>query len=149
MIGKGHQNLNTIETKNGVTLKVCNSKLYIKAESEESEKLAVREIKSLAVGTFYLKNSAKLIKKRSNGKVRSDNRGKIISSFYITRTVRVNGTFFPTGLHNSQLSQTAAHVRSLALVVYEATAYLITRNSLVNGTASWLVCGKSEVSASL
>ncbi|KAK2558337.1 hypothetical protein P5673_019474 [Acropora cervicornis] len=48
VIGKGHQNLNTIETKNGVTLKVCNSKLYIKAESEESEKLAVREIKSLA-----------------------------------------------------------------------------------------------------
>ena len=60
VIGKGHQNLNTIETKNGVTLKVCNSKLYIKAESEESEKLAVREIKSLAVGTFDLKNSAKL-----------------------------------------------------------------------------------------
>ncbi|XP_015754363.1 PREDICTED: uncharacterized protein LOC107334005 isoform X7 [Acropora digitifera] len=48
VIGKGGQNLKTIETKTGVTLKVYGSKLYIKAKSEESEKLAVREIKVLA-----------------------------------------------------------------------------------------------------
>ena len=44
----------------GVTLKVCDSKLYIKAESEKSEKLAVREIKALAVGILDLKTYAKL-----------------------------------------------------------------------------------------
>ncbi|XP_044174207.1 uncharacterized protein LOC114958012 [Acropora millepora] len=48
VIGKGGQNLKTIETKTGVTLKVYGSKLYIKAKSEKSEKLAVREIKVLA-----------------------------------------------------------------------------------------------------
>ena len=59
VIGKGHQNLNTIETMTGVTFKLCGTKLYIKAESEKSEKLAVREIKKFAVGIFDLKNSAK------------------------------------------------------------------------------------------
>jgi len=48
VIGKGHQNLNTIETKTGVTLKVYGDKFYIKAKSEKSEKLAVREIKASA-----------------------------------------------------------------------------------------------------
>ena len=60
VIGKGRENLNTIETKTGVTLKVHDGKLYIKAESEKSEKLAVREIKALVVGILVLKNSAKL-----------------------------------------------------------------------------------------
>ena len=60
VIGKSRQNLNTIETKTGVTLKVRDSKLYIKAESEESEKLAIRKIKQLAVSIFGLKNYAKL-----------------------------------------------------------------------------------------
>ena len=60
VIGKGGQNLNTIETKTGVTLKVYDDKLYIKAKSEKSEKLAVREIKVLAVSILGLKNSAKL-----------------------------------------------------------------------------------------
>ncbi|XP_067034568.1 uncharacterized protein [Acropora muricata] len=48
VIGKGRQNLNTIETKTEVTLKVWDGKLYIKAENKKSEKLAVREIKVLA-----------------------------------------------------------------------------------------------------
>ena len=74
MIGKGRHNLNTIETKTGVTLKVYDDKLYIKAESEKSEKLAVREIRALAVSIFGLKNSAKL--RNSNGNVRSDNMEK-------------------------------------------------------------------------
>ena len=60
VIGKGHQNYNTIKTMTGVTLELCGTKLYIKAECERSEKLAVREIKKLAVGIFDLKNSAKL-----------------------------------------------------------------------------------------
>ena len=60
VIGKGRQNLNTIETKTGVTLKVCRGKFQIKAKSEKSKKLAVREIKALAVSIFGLKNSAKL-----------------------------------------------------------------------------------------
>ena len=60
VIGKGHQNFNTIETMTGVTLKLHGTKLYMKAESKKSEKLAVREIKKLAVGIFDLKNSAKL-----------------------------------------------------------------------------------------
>ena len=60
MIGKGGQNLNTIETKTGVTLKFRGSQLYIKAESERSEKLAVREIKASAVSIFDIKNPAKL-----------------------------------------------------------------------------------------
>ena len=54
VIGKGGQNLKTIETKTGVTLKVYGSKLYIKAKSEKSEKLAVREIKVLAVSMHGL-----------------------------------------------------------------------------------------------
>ena len=60
VIGKGRQNLNTIETKTEVTLKVWDGKLYIKAENKKSEKLAVREIKVLAVSILGLKNSAKL-----------------------------------------------------------------------------------------
>ena len=60
VIGKGRQNLNNIETKTGVTLTFRDSQLYIKAESERSEKLAVREIKVLAVSILGLKNSAKL-----------------------------------------------------------------------------------------
>ena len=52
VIGKCRENFNNIETKTGVTFKVCDSELYIKAESEKSEKLAVREIKALAVGIF-------------------------------------------------------------------------------------------------
>ena len=60
VIGKSGQNLNAIETKTGVTLKVYGGKLYIKAKSEKSEKLAVREIKVLAVSILGLKNSAKL-----------------------------------------------------------------------------------------
>ena len=60
VIGKGHQNLNTIETKTGVTLKVYGDKFYIKAKSEKSEKLAVREIKASAVSILGLKNSAKI-----------------------------------------------------------------------------------------
>ena len=55
VIGKGRQNLNTIETKTEVTLKVCDGKLYIKAESEKSEKLAVREIRALGVSILGLK----------------------------------------------------------------------------------------------
>ena len=47
VIGKGGQNLKTIETKTGVTLKVYDDKLYIKAKSEKSEKLAVRDRKSV------------------------------------------------------------------------------------------------------
>ena len=54
VIGKGGQNLKTIETKTEVTLKVYGSKLYIKAKSEKSEKLAVREIKVLAVSMHGL-----------------------------------------------------------------------------------------------
>ena len=60
VIGKGRQNLNTIETKTEVTLNVWDGKLYIKAESEKSEKLAVREIRALGVSILGLKNSAKL-----------------------------------------------------------------------------------------
>ena len=56
VIGKGRQNLNTIETKAEVTLKFRDSQLYIKAESERSEKLAVREIKASAVSIFGIKN---------------------------------------------------------------------------------------------
>ena len=55
VIGKGGQNLKTIETKTGVTLKVYDDKLYIKAKSEKSEKLAVREIKVLAVSILGLR----------------------------------------------------------------------------------------------
>ena len=62
VIGVGRHNLYTIETKTGVKLKLWDRKLYIKAECEKSEKLAVREIKKLAVGVFDLKNSAKLRK---------------------------------------------------------------------------------------
>ena len=76
VIGKDRENLNTIETKTGVTLKVHKSKLYIKAESEKSKKQAVREIKVLAVGLFVLKNSAK--PRNSYENVMSDNMGKII-----------------------------------------------------------------------
>ena len=60
VIGKGRQNLDTIETKTGVTLKVYGGKFYIKAKSEKSEKLAVREIKASAVSILGLKNSAKI-----------------------------------------------------------------------------------------
>lgn len=60
VIGKDRQNLNTIETKTGVNLKVWDRELYIKAESEKSEKQAVREIKALAVSIFGLSNAAKL-----------------------------------------------------------------------------------------
>ena len=60
VIGRGRQKLNIIETKTGVTFKVRGSELYIEAKSEKSEKLAVREIKKLAVGIFGLNNSAKL-----------------------------------------------------------------------------------------
>ena len=56
VIGKGRQNLNTIETKIGVTLKFRDNQLHIKAESERSEKLAVREIKALVVSIFGTKN---------------------------------------------------------------------------------------------
>ena len=52
VIGKGRQNLNTIETKTGVTLTFRDNQLYIKAESERSERLAVREIKALAVSIY-------------------------------------------------------------------------------------------------
>ena len=52
VIGKGRENLNTIEAMTGVTFDVCDSKLYIKAESEKSEKRGVRKIKESAVGIF-------------------------------------------------------------------------------------------------
>ncbi|XP_067034569.1 uncharacterized protein [Acropora muricata] len=57
VIGKGRQNLNTIETKTEVTLKVWDGKLYIKAENKKSEKLAVREIKVLAETSSGLRNT--------------------------------------------------------------------------------------------
>lgn len=60
VIGKCRENFNTIETTTGVSLKVRDNKFYIKAESEKSEKLAVRKIRELAVGIFGLKNFAKL-----------------------------------------------------------------------------------------
>ena len=95
VIGKGRENLNTIETKTGVNFKVRDGKLYIKAESKKSEKLAVREIKALAVGIFGLKNSAKLrdIVTKTLGVIMM---GKIVRGLHDTRTVRINGTFFPT-----------------------------------------------------
>ena len=76
VIGKDRENFNIIETETGVTLKVHKSKLYIKAESQKSEKQALREIKVLAVGIFVSKNSAKL--RNSYENVMSDNMGKII-----------------------------------------------------------------------
>ncbi|XP_067034553.1 uncharacterized protein [Acropora muricata] len=48
VIGKCRENFNTIETTTGVSLKVRDNKFYIKAESEKSEKLAVRKIRELA-----------------------------------------------------------------------------------------------------
>lgn len=48
VIGKGRENLNTIETKAGVSLKVIDNKLHIKGATEKQQKLAVREIKALA-----------------------------------------------------------------------------------------------------
>ena len=52
VIGKGRENLNTIETKAGVSLKVIDNKLHIKGATEKQQKLAVREIKALAVRLF-------------------------------------------------------------------------------------------------
>ena len=50
VIGKGHENLNAIQTKTGVALKVIDSKLHINSTaSEREEKLAVREIRELVV----------------------------------------------------------------------------------------------------
>ena len=49
VIGKGRENINRIATDTGVSLKVRDNKFYIKAETEKDEKLAVREIKALAV----------------------------------------------------------------------------------------------------
>ena len=50
VIGQGHKNLNTIQTKTGVALKVIDNKLHINAEAtEREEKLAVREIRELVV----------------------------------------------------------------------------------------------------
>ena len=93
MIGKCRENFNTIETTTGVSLKVHDNKFYIKAESEKSEKLAVRKIRELAVGIFGLKNSAKL--RNSYKNVRND-MGKLVRRLHYTRTVRIlNDTFFP------------------------------------------------------
>ena len=50
VIGQGRKNLNTIQTKTGVALKVIDNKLHINAEAtEREEKLAVREIRELVV----------------------------------------------------------------------------------------------------
>ena len=49
VIGKGRVNFNSIETKTGVGLKVIHNKIHIKGASEKEEKLAIREIKALAV----------------------------------------------------------------------------------------------------
>jgi len=54
VIGKGRENLNTIETKAGVSLKVIDNKLHIKGATEKQHKLAVREIKALAVGLVII-----------------------------------------------------------------------------------------------
>lgn len=48
VIGKGRENLNMIQTKTEVTLRVINNEFYIKAPTEEAEKLAVREIREIA-----------------------------------------------------------------------------------------------------
>ena len=126
VIGKCRENFNTIETTTGVSLKVRNNEFYIKAESEKTEKLAVRKIKELAVGIFGVKNSAKL--RNSYENVRND-MGKLVRGLYYTRTVRINDSFFfRPGLHNSQLSQTVARIRQ-GFIVWEAKAYLVTRNS--------------------
>ena len=91
VIGKCRENFNTIETTTGVSLKVRNNEFYIKAESEKTEKLAVRKIKELAVGIFGVKNSAKL--RNSCENVRND-MGKLVRGLYYTRTVRINDSFF-------------------------------------------------------
>ena len=91
MIGKCRENFNTVETTTGVSLKVRNNEFYIKAESEKTEKLAVRKIKELAVGIFGVKNSAKL--RNSYENVRND-MGKLVRGLYYTRTVRINDSFF-------------------------------------------------------
>ena len=49
VIGKGRENINRIATKTGVFLNVRGNEFYIKAKTERDEKLAVREIKALAV----------------------------------------------------------------------------------------------------
>ena len=74
-------------------MKVRDNKFYIKAESEKSEKLAVRKIRELAVGTFGLKSSAKL---RNSYKNVWNDMGKLVLGLHYTRTVRINDTFFPT-----------------------------------------------------
>lgn len=58
VIGKNRENFYSIETTTGVYLQVHENELYMKAESEESKKQAVRKIKESAVGLFGLKNSA-------------------------------------------------------------------------------------------
>lgn len=58
VVGKNRENFYSIETTTGVSLQVHENELYMKAESEESGKLAVRKIKESAVGIFGLKNSA-------------------------------------------------------------------------------------------
>ena len=49
VIGKGRENLNTIETKTRVALKVIDNKICIKGTNEKQKKLAVRELQALAV----------------------------------------------------------------------------------------------------
>ena len=49
VLGKGRENLRNIETNTGAALKVINDSFYIKNATERQEKLAEREIKTLAV----------------------------------------------------------------------------------------------------
>ena len=54
VIGKGHEKLNNISTKTGVTLKAFRSSpgLYFKG-SREGEKKAIREIKAIVVSVNW------------------------------------------------------------------------------------------------
>ena len=54
VIGKGHETLNNISTKTGVTLKAFRGSpgLYFKG-SREGEKKAIREIKEIVVSVYW------------------------------------------------------------------------------------------------
>ena len=49
VLGKGRENLRNIEINTGAALRVINDSFYIQTATERQEKLAEREIKTLAV----------------------------------------------------------------------------------------------------